>query len=83
MYECEGEYIADCNARAEAEMAEMQAAEAEMNLIKLGNCETCKYGVDYGESVSFIRCEKLKRAKYVGKDALCEDYKSTLELEVE
>jgi hypothetical protein len=43
------------------------------------NCETCKYGVDYGESVSFIRCEKLKRAKYVGKDALCEDYKSTLE----
>lgn len=38
-------------------------------------CETCKYSVDYGESVEYIRCEKnLKCKKDVRKIELCDDW---------
>lgn len=32
-------------------------------------CENCRYGVDYGESVQFIKCEKCEKGhiKYVDK----------------
>ena len=38
------------------------------------SCEHCKYGVDYGESVKYIKCER-KRKIYVEKNHKCENFK--------
>lgn len=40
------------------------------------NCKSCKYGIDYGDSVEFIYCEKGKRRKTVKKTDICKDYLS-------
>ena len=37
------------------------------------NCENCKYGVDYGDSVEYIYCEK-GRKKDVKKTDVCNDH---------
>lgn len=37
-------------------------------------CCTCKYGVDYGESVEFIKCERGKRSKHVEKKQTCKEW---------
>lgn len=37
-------------------------------------CKNCKHGVDYGDSVEYIYCEKGKRKKDVKKIDVCKDY---------
>lgn len=38
------------------------------------NCNNCKYGIDYGESVAYTYCEKGKRKKAVLKSHTCKDW---------
>ena len=47
-----------------------------MNDIKraIKTCKNCKHGVDYGESVKYIYCEKGKRRKTVEKTYSCKDW---------
>lgn len=40
---------------------------------KSRNCESCKYGIDYGESVEYISCEK-GRKKDVKKVSTCDKW---------
>lgn len=37
-------------------------------------CENCKYGIDYGESIEYIWCEKKVRRKSVRKTDYCNSY---------
>lgn len=37
-------------------------------------CETCKFGIDYGDSVEYIYCERTSRKKDVKKIDLCDNY---------
>lgn len=43
----------------------------------MNNCNDCEYGVDYGDSVEYIYCEKGKRKKTVKKINTCKDYKKS------
>ncbi len=40
------------------------------------NCENCKYGSDYGDSVEYIWCERKSRKKSIKKIDTCEHYES-------
>lgn len=42
---------------------------------KGGRCKTCKHGVDYGDSVDYIYCEKGNRKKTVLKTDACKDWR--------
>ena len=37
-------------------------------------CKNCKYGIDYGDSVDYIYCEKNKIKKSVKKLDTCKDF---------
>ena len=41
------------------------------NIKKCGNC---KYGMDYGDSVEYIHCERTSRKKDVKKIDMCDNY---------
>ena len=44
----------------------------------MNNCKNCKHGIDYGESVDYIYCEKGKRKKSVLKTDLCDKWESEM-----
>lgn len=42
------------------------------------NCKNCKHGVDYGDSVDYIYCQKGKRKKSVLKTDSCNSWESEM-----